>query len=250
MTLDPAGLAVLGELTDSEFDTFRSCVRLLLSRTFLMRSFEKEERLYEFALRNIHLLELWFSCADIELRRDEGLGVIACRSGAEMRNNLGREETCALLVCRILYEEQRGTIRLSRNPSVTIGDFLRRYMAITGIQPKKTRMAEIFRRLSFFRLIKLHSDPADPEGLMILYPSLALALDLAAVEEIETALEREEALKKGISVGEPISDVSSDDVSSDDVSSDDEEEFVYEDDDFIYEEDTSSKDATFSEDAE
>ncbi|HHU35999.1 MAG TPA: DUF4194 domain-containing protein [Treponema sp.] len=197
MRPDSAGLAMIGDLTDSEFDTFRSCVRLLLSRTFLMRSFEKEERLYEFALRNIRQLELWFSCADIELRRDEGLGVIACRSGAEMRSRLGRDETCALLVCRIIYEEERGDLRLSRNPSVSIGDFLRRYMTITGIQPKKTRMADVFRRLSFFRLIKLTSDPADPDGLIILYPSLALALDIPAVEEIEAALEREEAAKEG-----------------------------------------------------
>ncbi|HKL85195.1 MAG TPA: DUF4194 domain-containing protein [Treponemataceae bacterium] len=214
MRPDAAGLAIIGELTDSEFDTFRSCVRLLLSRTFLMRSFEKEERLYEFALRNIRLLELWFSCADIELRRDEGLGVIACRSGFEMRSRLGREETCALLVCRIIYEEERGDIRLSRNPSVAVGDFLRRYMTITGIQPKKTRMADVFRRLSFFRLIKLTSDPADPEGLLILYPSLALALDLAAVEEIETALEKE-ATARGDTKVLPAGEESSTDIITD-----------------------------------
>lgn len=194
MKPDPSEIAMIGELSDAEFDSFRACARALLSRTFIMRGIERDESLYEFALRNVRLLELWFSCTDMELRRDEGLGVIACRSGHEMRARLGREETAALLVARLLYEEQRGALRLSRFPSVTVGDFIRRFAAITGLEPKKTRMAETFRRLAFFRLISLSSDPADPEGTMVLYPSLALALDQEAIEEIEAALERE---KKG-----------------------------------------------------
>lgn len=191
MKPSPSEIAMIGELSDAEFDTFRACARALLSRTFIMRGIEREETLYEFAIRNIRLLELWFSCADMELRRDEGLGVIACRAGSEMRARLGREETAALLVARLLYEEQRGALRLSRFPSVTTGDFIRRFASITAVEPKKTRMAETFRRLSFFRLISLSGDPSDPEGTIVLYPSLALALDQEAIEEIERALERE-----------------------------------------------------------
>lgn len=191
MKPEPSEMALIGELTDAEFDAFRSCSRILLSKTFLIRSFEREEKLYEFALRNIRLLELWFSCAGIELRRDEGLGVIACRAGHEMRARLGREETAALLVARLIFEEERGGLRLSRFPSVPVGDFLRRFLTVTGIEPRKTRMAEAFRRLEHFRLVELSSDPADPEGMILLYPSLALALDMQAIEEIEKALDAE-----------------------------------------------------------
>lgn len=191
MRLDPSELSLVGELSDSEFDAFRNCVRILLSKTFLLRGFEKEEQLYEFALRNIRLLELWFSCADIELSRDEGLGVIACRAGNEMRYRLGREETCALLVFRLLYEERRAELRLSQYPSVSNGDFIRKYLTVTGNQPGKTRMKEILSRLSFFKLIHKSADPSDPEGIIILYPSLCLALDQASIEEIEAALENE-----------------------------------------------------------
>lgn len=192
MRIDANELALIGELTDSEFDSFRACVRILLSKTFLIRGFEHEEQLYAFALRNIRLLELWFSCADIELKRDEGLGVIACRAGHEMRTRLGREETCALLVFRLLYEERRADLRLSQFPSVTVGEFLRKYQTLTGIQPRKTRMADIFRRLSFFKLVSLSGDPADPDSSLVLFPSLTLALDNDAIEEIENALELEQ----------------------------------------------------------
>lgn len=191
MKPEPSEIAMIGELTEAEFDTFRACARALLSRTFIMRGVEKEESLYEFAIRNIRLLELWFSCADMDLRRDEGLGVIACRGPHEMRARLGREETAALLVARLLYEEQRGVLRLSRFPSVSTGDFIRRFASITALEPKKTRMAETFRRLSFFRLLSVSGDPSDPEGTIVLYPSLALALDQEAIAEIEKALEEE-----------------------------------------------------------
>ncbi|HNY22125.1 MAG TPA: DUF4194 domain-containing protein [Treponemataceae bacterium] len=215
MKPEPSEMALIGELTDAEFDAFRSCARILLSKTFLIRSFEREEKLYEFALRNVRLLELWFSCAGIELRRDEGLGVIACRAGHEMRARLGREETAALLVARLIFEEERGGLRLSRFPSVSVGDFLRRFLTVTGIEPRKTRMAEAFRRLEHFRLIELSSDPADPDGTILLYPSLALALDMQAIEEIEKALEAE---KRAASAVEP------DNEGADDEGEDDEDE--------------------------
>lgn len=191
MKPEPSEMALIGELTDADFDAFKSCARTLLGKTFLMRGLEREERLYEFALRNIRILETWFSCAGIELRRDEGLGVIACRAGHDMRARLGREETAALLIARLIFEEERGALRLSRFPSVTVGDFLRRFATVTGIEPKKTRMAEAFRRLTHFRLVSLSSDPSDPDGTIVLYPSLALALDAQAIEEIEKALEAE-----------------------------------------------------------
>jgi hypothetical protein len=53
-------------------------------------------------------------------------------------------------------------------------------------------MADIFRRLSFFKLVSLSGDPADPDSSLVLYPSLALALDNDAIEEIENALELEQ----------------------------------------------------------
>lgn len=212
MKLDPYQLSLLGELTDSEFDTFKSCIKILLSRSFIIRGIEKEERLYEFAIRNISLLETWFSCADIELKKDEGLGVIACRSSADMRVNLNREDTCILLIFRILYEEHRGELRLSTFPSVQVGEFLRRLQSIANIQPKKTRIAETFRRFSFFRLIQVIGDSSDPEATIVLLPSLALALDQQAIEEIEQGIKTEESLSEK---GSDIIELEEDDIQMD-----------------------------------
>lgn len=192
MRFDASELALVGDLTDGEFDLFRSCVKQLLSKTFIMRGLEREERLYEFAIRNIRLLELWFSCADAVLKRDEGLGVIACRTGHELRARLARDETCALLVFRLMYEEKRGELSLAKHPSVLGSEFARRLRNVAGIEPKKTRITEVLRRLASFRLIGLPSEVADPDGVIVLYPSLALALDQNSIDEIISALEREQ----------------------------------------------------------
>jgi len=191
MRPDIAELGAIAALTDPEYDTFRKAVKTLLARTFIIRGYEKEERLYDFSIRSISLLESWFSCAEIHLARDEGLGVIACRAGSEMRSRLSRDETCALLVLRLLFEEKRAEIHLASFPSVTVIDFLHRYRALTDRDITKTRLADIFKRLVSFRLIDAPTDPTDPDGTVILYPSLAMTLDQAAISEIEMAIEQE-----------------------------------------------------------
>ncbi len=188
MRTDSSELALIGDLTDGEFDLFRSAIRLFLSRTFIIRGFESDERLYDFVIRNIRMFESWFSCADIELKRDEGLGVICCRGGHELRARLSREETCALLVFRLLYEEKRTEISLARYPSILVLDFVQKYRALTDRDIAKTRLIELLRRLASFRLVGIPPDPADLEGVLVLYPSLALALDWAGIDEILAGL--------------------------------------------------------------
>lgn len=196
MRSDASELAGIGALTDAEYDQFRKAARTLLSRTFIIRGFEKEERLYDFAIRNIRILETWFACADIVLARDEGLGVIACHAGPDMRARLSRDETCALLVLRLLFEEKRTEISLAKYPSTLVLDFLQRYRALTDRDLAKTRISDILKKLSSHRLIDVGADASDPDGIIILYPSLALALDHAAIEEIGEAIKSEEQIRQ------------------------------------------------------
>jgi len=195
MKRDASGLAAIATLTDGEYDLFRKAARTLLSRTFIIRAFDGEERLYDFAIRNITVLESWFGCADIALARDEGLGVIACHAGPEMRARLSRDETCALLVLRLIFEEKRSEITLAKYPSALVLDFLHRYRALTDRELPKTRVSDILKRLAAHRLIDVPSDASNPDGTIILYPSLALALDHAAIREIGEAIKQEERVR-------------------------------------------------------
>ena len=188
------GLEALGELSkleEDDFDLFRRSVRELLARTFLLRGVD--ERLYDFAVRNFGLLEPYFSCMGAEIRKDESLGVMAWRGGAETRTRLGREETCALLALRLLYEERRNQVSLTAYPAVTVFDFVQRYRALTEGDLKKTRLIEILRRFAAAKLVAAPREEADPDGQLVLYPSLALALDQDGVEEILTFIKSETA---------------------------------------------------------
>lgn len=191
MNVDSGDLMLIGELTDSDMDMFRSAAQSLLSRSFIVRGSAKDDSLWDFSIRNIRLLEAWFGCAGVQLKRDEMLGVISLRPGPFMRARLGKEETCALLVARLLFEEKRQELSLSRFPSARVFDLVQRYRAVIGYELKKTRLVEILRAFGRWQLIQADGDLSDPETVIVLYPSLALALDQAAVDEILAAAQKE-----------------------------------------------------------
>ncbi len=192
MTVDAENLILIGELSDTEFDLFKAAVRTLLSRTFLVRGIERSDQVYDFAVRNIRLLEAWFGCADMELRRDEILGVVACRAGHDMRLRLSRDETCALLVFRLMFEEKRTELSLTGYPSISVFEFAQRYRAVVGDDLKKTRLETVLRKLAGCRLMEIPSDPANPDGIIVLYPSLAMVLDQKGIDEISAAVSKED----------------------------------------------------------
>jgi hypothetical protein len=182
------------ELSGDEFDLFQASLKMLLSKTFIIRGKEKEEELYDFAIRNMPLYDAWFSCMDAKIVKDESLGVIAFRGGSGTRLRLGREETCALLVFRLLYEEKRTELSLTSFPSVTVLDFVEKYNALAHGSLKKTRLAEILRRLQSHKLIEaLSSDVTDAEGLVVLYPSLAVSVGRDSVDDLLGSLVSGEA---------------------------------------------------------
>lgn len=187
--MKPGGQDIQGiaELSDGEYELFKKAVRTLLAKTFIIRGIPKEGTLYDFAIRNMPLFEAWFDCMDASLVRDEGLGVISFRGGSDMQLRLGREETCALLVFRLLYEEKRTELSLSDFPSVTVFDFIQRYNAMTGGSLKKTRLREILRRLRTHKLID-GADFSDMDNQIILYPSLAISVDRDSIDLILESL--------------------------------------------------------------
>jgi hypothetical protein len=203
MTWDLEGLNLITELTESDFDLFKAAVRTLLTRTFIIRGIGREEELYNFTIRNSALFDAWFSCMDAGLIRDEGLGVICFRGGGDTRIRLGREETCALLTARLLYEEKRVELSLTSFPSITVFDFVQRYNVLVGDEIKKTRLVEVLRRLQSHKLIEVDSrDPSDAEGMIILYPSLAMSVDRDSVDELLQSLSRREKTEDGAAEAE------------------------------------------------
>jgi len=189
MNQDLDALALIQNLSNDEFERFKSAVQILTSKTFIIRGIDKERELYDFAVRNIRLFEAWFLCMGASLVRDESMGVIAFRGSGNTRLHFSKDEICAVLVLRLLYEDKKLEVSLTKFPVLTVRDFQDKYNAMTGEDIKKTALIKILTRLSSCKLISVESnDYTDPEGIIQLYPSIPLSIDRNALDLAVTAL--------------------------------------------------------------
>ncbi len=176
-------------LPEADRDQFRIAMNLLFTEGFLVRSIEQHERPYRFVLSNLALCESYLGLAGWTLRTDESLGVIAFVGPASARLRLRKLESIIALIARLLYEEKAGEIELHGERTVRRHEIQDRYRALTKSTLKKTPFLAILRRLQSLRLIRLVGEDNDPDATVILYPSLAFALDAQSVEELEARLE-------------------------------------------------------------
>jgi hypothetical protein len=89
-----------------------------------------------------------------------------------------------------LYEDKKIEVSLTSFPVVTISDFQQKYNAMTGNEIRKTALINVIRRLSSCKLIAVDTqDYADPEGLIILYPSIPLSIDRDGIDEAVSYLQ-------------------------------------------------------------
>jgi hypothetical protein len=194
MNQDLDALNLIRDLSSSEFERFKTAVQTLTSKTFILRGIDKERELYDFTIRNIRLFEAWFSCMNAAVVRDENLGVIAFRGSGNTRLYFSKDEICAVLVLRLLYEEKRLEVMLAKFPSISVRDFQDKFNAMTGDEIKKTALIKVLTRLSSCKLITVESnDYADPEAIIQLYPSIPLSIDRNALDIALAALENKGA---------------------------------------------------------
>jgi len=184
MNQDLDALVLIRDLSSDEFELFSAALHILTSKTFIIRGIDKEQNIYDFTIRNIALFEAWFSCMDASLVRDESLGVICFRGSGNTRLYFSKDEICAVLVLRLIYEDKKLEVTLTKFPVITVRDFQDKYNAMVGEEIKKTALINVLRRLSSCKLISVESqDYADPEGIIQLYPSIPLSIDRNALDE-------------------------------------------------------------------
>jgi len=190
MNQDLDALLLIRDLSSDEFERFKTAVNMLTSKTFIIRGIDRERELYDFTIRNIVLFEAWFSCMNAVVVRDESLGVIAFRGSGSTRLYFSKDEICAVLVMRLLYEDKRLEVSLTKFPVISVRDFQDKYNAMTGDEIKKTALINVLRRLSSCKLISVEGrDYADPDGIISLYPSIPLSIDRNALDIAMAAME-------------------------------------------------------------
>jgi len=183
MNRDLDALVLIRDLSSDEFEKFKMALHILTSKTFIIRGIDKEQEIYDFTVRNNALFDAWFSCMDASLTRDESLGVIAFRGLGNTRLYFSKDEICAVLVLRLLYDDKKNEVSLTKFPVVTVRDFQDKYNAMTGDEINKTTLKKTLAKLSSCKLISVESqDYADPEGIIQLYPSIPISIDRNALD--------------------------------------------------------------------
>ena len=182
-------IADILKLDDKERDLFKRSVNAFFTGSFIIRGLESDSKLYRFVISNYKLFESYFDCAGWSLNKDENLGVISWQGAPAARLNLNLEETLSLLVFRLLYEEKRNDISLHEYPSIHLLDFQEMYKIVTDRLLKKTRLGEIVRRFQTLKLIKNIGEDVNPESVIILYPTLAFALDGQSIDDMYSRID-------------------------------------------------------------
>ena len=177
-------IGLILDFGDEDRDLFRKAIHKLFSSSFVLRGIKDEEQLYSFIIRNRTVFDAYCECAGWDLRVDETLGVISWKGPSPARWLLSKDETILLVIVRFIYEEKRNEISLLEFPVSTVAEIHEKYRALTGIQFKKTRLIDVLRRLSGLKLIRVEEMDINPDTQIVIYPSVALALDSAAVNAL------------------------------------------------------------------
>ena len=179
----------LDRLVEWERERFQKAANALLTDGFLVRSAPQHEKLYKFAVQNYELIESYFELAGWRVKKDESLGVIGAEGPPSARTNLNLEETLALLILRLLYEEKSSEVTLHGERTILQQDFVEKYRVMTERPLKKTPLSILLRRFQALRLIRMFGEESDPETRILLYPSIVFALDGMAIDEMHTRIE-------------------------------------------------------------
>lgn len=185
------------QLAAGEQTLFAEAVRRLLAEGLIWRGDETDTRSYAFLMRRRELVAEYLQVAGWELRHDERAQVFqaAHRDGAH-RRRLNRDTTIWLLLLRLIYAEKRERVelRLTRYPTVTVGEVAGRYAEFFPGQAvrKKTSLDDALRTLQALKLIRAGGGgvlrAVNNDQVIELLPTLEVVVPATAIAELAARL--------------------------------------------------------------
>ena len=183
------------DLSAREQEMMRRGVRILLSRTFLIRSRERE--LFGFFARSVPYMETWFAPMGYTMFVDRDYGIIMLRDRQEEKADAQeiaainrkiftiRESVIFCALAWIFMERMSG----SMDRSILIRpEELTRTLEQFGIGAgfrtdfNKTQIEDALKTLQRFSLVEVKGTLGDEDCVLVLYPTLLFGLDLKSME--------------------------------------------------------------------
>lgn len=146
-----------------EQESFRRILNELLAHTFLLQiQYDFSDNLrrinqdYLFVERNFELFQDYLQYSGFQLERDSNYGVISLNSTYDAnRQRLDKLTTLMVYTLRLIYEEEREKLSLSKDIFTSTGDIVHKMISL-GVIPKKpsdTILRDSLRRLNRFRIV-------------------------------------------------------------------------------------------------
>lgn len=184
------------DLSAREQEMMRRGTRILLSRTFLLKS--KERELFGFFARNCAYMETYFAPMGYSAFGDRDYGIVMLKDRQEDKVDSKetvsvnkkvfsiRESVIYCALAWIFMERMSGSMDRSiliRPEELT--QTLEQFGIGAGFRTEfnKTQIGDALKTLQRFSLVEVKGTLGDEECVLVLYPALLFGLDLKAMED-------------------------------------------------------------------
>lgn len=190
------------KLSMAEQEAFKKIVNWLLAHTFLLQdnyvfddSMKRTNPDYLFVERNFELFEDYLEYSGFRLERDTNYGVIFLSSTYEFnRVKLDKMTTLMIYVLRLIYEEEREKLSLSRNIFTSTGDLIHKMISLGVIKKKPANqvMRDSLRTLNRFRIVeKPEGSWEDADTKLLILPTILFIVTNERIGNMYRLLEEE-----------------------------------------------------------
>lgn len=190
------------KLSMAEQEAFKRIVNWMLAHTFLLQdnyvfdnSMKRTNPDYLFVERNFELFEDYLEYSGFRLERDTNYGVIFLSSTYEFnRVKLDKMTTLMIYVLRLIYEEEREKLSLSRNIFTSTGDLIHKMISLGVIKKKPANqvMRDSLRTLNRFRIVeKPEGSWEDADTKLLILPTILFIVTNERIGNMYRLLEEE-----------------------------------------------------------
>ena len=191
------------KLNLTEQEAFRRIVNWLLAHTYLLQgTYAFEDNMnrtnpdYLFVERNFELFQDYLEYAGFRLERDSNYGVIFLSSSYEFnRVKLDKATTLMLYVLRLIYEEEREKLSLSRDIFTTTGDLVHKMLSlgVTKRKPANLTLRDSLRTLNRFRIVEKVDGPwENADTRLLILPTILFIVTNERISNMYQLIDEEE----------------------------------------------------------
>lgn len=193
-------LETFDKASSAEKNQLTRCINTLLAHTFLLsEAYDEASEMmksnsdYRLADRYFEWLHDYLAISGWELVKDRNLGVIYVENVLGFnRLQLGSLSTLVLLTLRLLYDEEREKLTLSKSIPFYTHQVVERLINFNALRrkPADRDLIDAFRLLSRFNIIqKLQGNWQEPDCRFLVLPSICLVLSGDAISRIYQSIQ-------------------------------------------------------------